>query len=159
MPSLPKHLLPFPSLFTIPLPQSNVDIAATGASIDTALSALDIRWQYRAQRAEGVGFAAGNVWGRAARRKREGKVKSTANGEPEGEEMDEDEESEGEEEEPALGIRIRVRGKEPKADGEDGETADGDGGSLEVDVRWLIGHDHVLFESFCGWLKRVVTQQ
>ena len=32
-----------------------------------------------------------------------------------------------------------------------------DNGNVEVQVRWLQGVDSVLFESFCGMLKRQMT--
>lgn len=41
---------------------------------------------------------------------------------------------------PALGFKVRLR--------------KGDEGGVEVLVRWLQGRDSVLFESFCGMLKR-----
>ena len=157
MPSLPKHLLPFPSSFAFALPDRSADVSVTGAAIDAAMAALDLRWRYRAARAEGVGFAAGNVWGRAARRRREGKAKGAVDGARVGDGMDED--SEDEEEEPALGVRIRVRERELQDSDEAGGMAGGKNGGLEVDVRWLVGRDHVLFESFCGWLKRVVAHE
>lgn len=47
---------------------------------------------------------------------------------------------EGEDDEPALGFKIQLKG--------------GSDGGVEVLVRWLQGRDSVLFESFCGMLKR-----
>ena len=44
---------------------------------------------------------------------------------------------------PALGFKVRLR--------------KGDEGGVEVVVRWLQGRDSVLFESFCGMLKRQLT--
>ena len=49
----------------------------------------------------------------------------------------------GRDEEPALGVKIVVR------EGREG---------VLVDVRWLVGRDSVLFESFCGMLRREVTK-
>lgn len=98
--------------------------------LNLILKRLDLRWQYRASLATGIGAAKGNVWSRAARRKREradqGDQSST--------------EEEKEEEEPALAFRIYVR-----------QAANDE---VEVQVRWLQGEDSVLFESFCGMLKR-----
>ena len=79
--------------------------------------------------ATGVGFAKGNVWSRAARRKQ--KPENLP-----------DVESVGEEEEAALGFKIQLQGQK-------------DG--TQVSVRWLQGLDSVLFESFCGMLKRQMT--
>ena len=56
-----------------------------------------------------------------------------------GESSDEDDEPE-----PALGFKLEIR---------QGEEAE----NTEVRCRWLKGGDHVLFESFCGMLKRQIT--
>lgn len=45
------------------------------------------------------------------------------------------------EEEPALGFKVQV-------------SQEGEGGGVEVRIRWLRGRDSVLFESFCGMLVR-----
>ena len=83
--------------------------------------------------ATGVGFAKANVWSRAARRKQQqSPIGST--------DKDHGMNKESEDEGPALGFKIQLR------KGNEGET--------EVMVRWLQGTDSVLFESFCGMLKR-----
>ena len=46
-----------------------------------------------------------------------------------------------EQEEPALGFKIMLK---------PGEKS----GSMEVLIRWLKGNDTVLYESFCGMLRR-----
>jgi 23S rRNA (adenine1618-N6)-methyltransferase len=77
----------------------------------------------------GVGFADKAVWSRAARRQAKiepGSIKSEV------------------EEEPSFGFKIHIS-----------ETLGGVPGS-EVTIRWLKGHDSVLFESFCGMIKRKV---
>ena len=56
--------------------------------------------------------------------------------------MDEDS---GEDEEPALGFKVQVRQRE-------------EDGTVEVTIRWLQGNQSVLFESFCGMLKRQISQ-
>jgi 23S rRNA (adenine1618-N6)-methyltransferase len=50
-----------------------------------------------------------------------------------------------EEEDMALGFKIHVGAGEP-----------GDG--TKATVRWLKGHDTVLFESFCGMVKRKLEE-
>ena len=45
---------------------------------------------------------------------------------------------------PALGFKVQVRGVK------DGE--------IEVFVRWLRGHESILFESFCGMLRQQVLK-
>ena len=129
---LPKHLLPFPSEFSF-----TVDTSVENCShrLNDTLEALDLRWQYRPIMATGVGFAKGNVWSRAARRK---KQQSPNNPTGNCHSMKEEDEDEGS----ALGFKIRLR--------------KGNGGGVEVLVRWLQGKDSVFFESFCGMLKRQV---
>ena len=83
--------------------------------------------------ATGVGFANGNVWSRAARRKQQQSLEGSTS---EDDAMNEGDEDGG----PALGFKIQLR--------------KGNERSVEVMVRWLQGRDSVLFESFCGMLKR-----
>ena len=78
--------------------------------------------------AVGVGFAMGNVWSRQARRKQQ-------HGGSEAEEVDEDE--------ALLGFKVRLIQKKESKD-------------VEVIIRWLKGRDSVLFESFCGMMRRKV---
>ena len=84
--------------------------------------------------ATGVGFAKANVWSRAARRKQQ----LSPNGSRDKDHgINEEEDDDGG---PALGFKIRLRkGSEREA---------------KVMVRWLQGRDSVVFESFCGMLKR-----
>lgn len=73
------------------------------------------------------------MWSRAARRHQRRK----SNEAHDADKGDEDEK----EEEPALGFKVQLlMGKE--------------GSGVEVEVRWLLGRESVLFESFCGMLKR-----
>ena len=57
--------------------------------------------------------------------------------------MDDDEDNE-DEEELALGFTIQFNTGQDK-------------GSTDVQIRWVQGLDSVLFESFCGMLKRKLT--
>ena len=125
-------LLPFPSEF-------EVDVGGDGTvftreevaeTIDQQMTRLDLRWRFRADVAAGVGFAGRNVWSRAARRKKEKK------GDDDMDENDED---------IALGFRISCEQSEKVK------------GQVDVRIRWLQGEDHVLFESFCGMVKRLVS--
>lgn len=105
--------------------------------MNSLLEDLDLQWRYRPPLATGIGFAKGNVWSRAARRKQQQKavnVSETGKTKP-----DEDVGDEA-----AIGFKIRLQLS----------TQSGETGSVEVNVRWLQGHDSVLFESFCGMLKR-----
>lgn len=110
------------------------------ASIDTVITTLNTEldslpwfWAWDQTRSSGTGFAAENVWSRHARRKmklagEEGAAKLK-----------------GIPVQVALGVRVQirlVRGEQP------GEQV------VKVLVRWIQGTDIVLFESFCGMVKR-----
>ena len=126
-------ILPFPTEYHIAITENNRKKAAT--AIDDKLESLDLRWIWKEERTAGIGLAAQNVWSRSARRKkkREEEIKKVDIAE-----MDEDEdEDEEEDEKVALGFKIGVT-------------------EQDVQVRWLQGTDQVLYESFCGMLKRVV---
>ena len=164
IPGLRKELLPFPSeTGFVPPGAGREDVARR---VDAALEGLDLRWLWRrrGEAKEGVGFAGGNVWSRAARRGRgrrgergsgvggngEGGGGSVGNGEEEEEDeekTDDDDDDDDEEEEAALGFKIQIREVEGGAGEQEQER-------VEVLVRWLQGHESVLWESFCGWLKR-----
>ncbi|KAL8799908.1 MAG: hypothetical protein Q9200_007415, partial [Gallowayella weberi] len=135
--SIPKHLLPFPSEFIFHLPTAS--FTTVESKMNTLLESLDLRWRYRGPIATGVGFARANVWSRAARR-RERKKGGERNA-LESSDGDDDEGEEEEEEEPALGFKIQLR-------------MDKGSEGVGVMVRWLQGRESVLFESFCGMLKR-----
>ncbi|KAL1964388.1 hypothetical protein VTN77DRAFT_6946 [Rasamsonia byssochlamydoides] len=141
--SFPKHLLPFPSEFTFHV--SNNVIDAVGKKIDAEMRSLPLlQWHWRPGLASGIGFAMENVWSRQARRKRQ-KQKEQEQADPAttAQKMEE----EVNEEKAALGFKIQL--KQDKAV-EEGPT---------VVVRWLKGTDSVLFESFCGMLKRKVEEK
>lgn len=102
---------------------------------ETLLSS-GVKFRYRPILATGLGFADGNVWSRAARRRKQqlrhdSKNKAASN-------------SESDDSEPAFGFKVQLRS--------------GEKGSVEVSVRWIQGRDSVLFESFCGMLKRELTK-
>jgi 23S rRNA (adenine1618-N6)-methyltransferase len=77
----------------------------------------------------GVGFSEKAVWSRAARRHA-----------AKGQEIDVDEDADL-----ALGFKIYVE-----------SIADSTG--VNVLIRWLKGHNSVLFESFCGMLNRKLEE-
>jgi len=130
--SLPKHLMPFPSDFSFTLPNTTLEDAAR--RLNATLEELDLQWQYRPSLATGVGFARTNVWSRAARRQQQ--KGSIAGANTTGDEEEEDE--------PALGFKIQLKLGNEKQE-------------IQILIRWLRGHDSVLFESFCGMLKRQVS--
>lgn len=63
--------------------------------------------------------------------------------------MDEDED---EDDEPALGFKISLR--EVDASQSQAQADASVGYAVEIIVRWVLGAESVLFESFCGMLKR-----
>lgn len=113
---------------------------ALGERVDGVLAGLDLKWEWRADELVGVAVARENVWSRSARRKRKFQEMNKQEQEAEkakqgiGDEGCEDEN--GKEKEPvALAVRITCS-------------------SGQVDIRWLRGADFLLWESFCGMLKR-----
>lgn len=129
IPGFPKHLLPFPSDYGFTL--SSVSIDTVSATLNAELNTLSWYWMWDQSLSAGVGYAAENVWSRQARRK----MKMSGQ---EGTKLD------NPPEQIALGVRIQlklVRGK----DGTD---------EVHVTIRWIQGMDTVLFESFCGMVKR-----
>lgn len=93
-----------------------------------------MQWVWRKSQATGIGFAMENVWSRQARRKLKSSDTSL-----------EMQKASVDEEDAALGFKIQVKregGQEDKG--------------VRVLVRWVKGGDSVLFESFCGMVKRKV---
>ena len=127
-----KQLLPFPSLFSFDLVELG-DPHDIGGQIHELMTGLDVRWKYRPELFAGVVFAEKNVWSRSARRNRD-------------REMEVDDEDE-EDHEPALAVKITAHSNEEARD------------TVAVDIRWLIGRDSVLFESFCGMVKREISKK
>lgn len=121
--------MPFPTEFEFDVAG---EMKSIGGTVDTVLRGLALKsWEVvwdGSSRIVGNGEVSENVWSRAARRAKARGV-----------------EKEGEGEDVALGFRVEVGSKE------------NDEGS-EVFVRWTRGTDTVLFESFCGMLKRKIQE-
>ncbi|KAK5692209.1 hypothetical protein LTR17_025475 [Elasticomyces elasticus] len=105
---------------------------ALGGKIDGMMRELDVRWLWRGEEGVGVMEAKEDVWSRAARRRKMFRENAGV-----GKESEVVVEGSSEEEEEMVGLAVKI--------------TCGDG---EVDVRWLRGQDSVLFESFCGLMKR-----
>jgi 23S rRNA (adenine1618-N6)-methyltransferase len=131
-----KRLLPFPSEFCFEI--SGMEIQTIGWKIDQQIKSLDLQWQWKPAMAMGLGMVKGDVWSRKARRrkKQQGEDQMLDDGGDGGESNDE--------EEVALVFKIALRHGEH------------DGSDLLISIRWMQGHDSVLFESFCGWLRRKI---
>ncbi|KAJ5670909.1 hypothetical protein N7507_000036 [Penicillium longicatenatum] len=133
IPGFPKHLLPFPADFSFVLPPTkSIDVAI--ATMDTELSSLSWYWIWDQSRSAGVGFAPENVWSRQARRKLKFAGQDGAPGKLLAMPVRVE-----------LGIRVQltlVRGQDPERH------------EVEVLISWTRGTNSVLFESFCGMLRR-----
>jgi len=111
--------------------------------MDSEIRSLPVLWHRDPGATTGIGFAMENVWSRQARRKRQQQV-LTVQTKIEGEHGDEvgGSHESFDEEEAMLGFKVLV--KQTGAQ------------NVEVRIRWTKGNDAVLFESFCGMLKRKV---
>jgi 23S rRNA (adenine1618-N6)-methyltransferase len=148
-------LLPFPSEFEFELKlQDAKGMDEVAERLNTELNNLDLQWQWKPALRTGLGIAAtGDCWSRKARRR---KKQQKTNAHSEDEEMqdcvEEEEEEEEEGKEPDFVFKICVK-QSPEHQHQDGKGNEKAGG-VSVTIRWLQGHDHVLFESFGGWLRR-----
>ena len=136
IPGIDKKMLPFPSIFEM---SNDCDsISELGARIDRCVRGLDLQWQWKAQLNTGVGASKADVWSRKARRqqKRRGDDEEMTNENVDEENIDP---------EPALVFKIVV-------------VPPPEGSGMIIKVRWLEGQQVVLYESFCGWLKRKLEQ-
>ena len=129
IPGLEKRLLPFPSEFAFEVKDVG-SIGDLGERLDREIRGLDVRWQWKPSTREGLAMAGRDVWSRKARRKT----------------RDAMEEGEDEDQGPALVLKVALAPVEGR-------------NVVAIDVRWLQGSDSVLFESFCGWLKRKMQNE
>ncbi|RMX75906.1 hypothetical protein D0869_11201 [Hortaea werneckii] len=130
-------VLPSPTAQTIAVPMMSAEWA--GKKVDATLKELDVQWQWRAEIFTGVMQTKGNVWSRAARRKRKFAGPIEAGQDADVRMKNEDgAASDEEDEEVALAVKIVCKQE-------------------EVQLRWLKGNDYVLCTSFCGMMKRALT--
>ena len=129
-PGVERRWLPFPSEFVFEVQSESGGVEEVSESISQEVDALDLKWQWKKGVGQGLGMAERDAWSRKARRRK---------GDVSGEAMDEDGEA-------ALVFKVSL------------SQSEGVGG-VSVNVRWLQGKDSVLFESFCGWLKRKVESR
>jgi 23S rRNA (adenine1618-N6)-methyltransferase len=132
-----RRWLPFPSEFVfeakIESGTGGVGVEDVGGQIDKEMEASGLKWQWKRGIAQGLGMAERDVWSRKARRRK-------GDGHRQGDDVDEDGDA-------ALVFKISL------------STSREGGSGVSVNVRWLQGRDSVLFESFCGWLKRKVESR
>jgi 23S rRNA (adenine1618-N6)-methyltransferase len=143
MASLEKRLLPPKTETSFVLQQLEVDgdaeednksVEVGRRAVEEALSMPGLMkggWKAEGGTEHIVCSSSGNVWSRAARRKRKR------------DEIEEPTETSGNQYLFAVKITVRMTGT-----GAEQKTV--------VRVRWSKGHDHVLYESFCGMLKRQI---
>lgn len=136
-----RRLLPFPGEYVV---EVGYGVESAGRRVDAVLLEMPLRWIWRAAIGTGVGFAAGNVWSRAARRKRIHSPSKQAV----------DEEEDEEEEDMVFGFKITVE----EAGGNGSQAKEEEGKGVKVVIRWLKGFDSALFESFCGMIKRKLEE-
>ncbi|OAL62526.1 hypothetical protein A7C99_7112 [Trichophyton rubrum] len=130
--NIPKKYLPFPSEFQFTLPCKSVDSLIE--VIDTEINSFRIPWKWDNQRSSGLGFTMENAWSRQARRKRQ-QQEAAQDGSDQADIPFDTENA-------VFGFIIQVRRPGPK--------------NADVTVRWVKGADSVIFESFCGMLRRKV---
>lgn len=136
--SLSKHLLPFPSNYDFKIPGRHAgSLEHIASKINTELSSLRYFHYTWYTKQSCIGYAREDVWSRKARRK-------FAREQHDGDTISHDEKA-LDVETAALGFRIDLS---LQADH-----------SVDVVVRWIKGSDQVLFESFCGMLKRKLTEE
>ncbi|EPE28494.1 S-adenosyl-L-methionine-dependent methyltransferase [Glarea lozoyensis ATCC 20868] len=128
--SVTKALLPFPSEYCINF-DNDTSVETISKHINDILSELPLNWMWKASISTGLGFCQKAVWSRAARRQAVQKDKD----------MNDDDDDDA-----ALGFKIYVE-----------ENVEDEAG-IRVTIRWLKGRDSVLFESFCGMLKRKLDE-
>lgn len=147
---------PWPTAQTIAVPLMSAKWA--GEKVDATLKGLAVRWKWRPLISAGVMEATENVWSRAARRRQQfgkpwskgggqgGDVHASGHRDVDGKDEDDkqdkeddDDEEDEEDEDDGTSLAVKVICKEE-----------------EVEIRWLRGLDRLLFESFCGMLKRAL---
>ncbi|KAG5289049.1 DUF890 domain-containing protein [Histoplasma ohiense] len=156
--SIAKHLLPFPPEFTFHCPPST-SLSGAIEVVNSSITELDIYWRWNRSRCTGLGFARYNAWSRHARRQKKKQaieaaqastttsIATTGNSVKDNKDYDAkllDFITEEQDRGAGFGFKVSVRGDMERR--------------VEVTVRWVKGFDAVLFESFCGFLKRKVER-
>ncbi|KAI1625895.1 ribosomal RNA large subunit methyltransferase F [Exophiala viscosa] len=125
----------------------HADMATLEIRTGEEIGKLDVLWKYVPARRVGMLMSkGGDVWSRKARRRRVHQDHEMADRDDDHEKDEKDEEQE-----PALVARITLSA----AVVVDSRVAGS--AKTNVHIRHLQGQDSVLFESFCGWLKRKIS--
>ncbi|THX36667.1 hypothetical protein D6C98_03190 [Aureobasidium pullulans] len=130
------HILPYPTAQTI----HTIGFTRSEAAdlLNDTLKQLDLQWSWNAEEWVGHGVASQNVWSRSARRKR----KRVEMEQEDGQESKPEPEAPKKKESADVALKFDI------------EVKEGD-----MEVRWRQGKDNILFESFCGMLKRAMKQK
>ncbi|CAK7198364.1 hypothetical protein SEUCBS139899_001025 [Sporothrix eucalyptigena] len=123
-----RHLLP---------PTTELDVfslrrkagVSLGPVVDKVMSSLPLSWEWEDKALQGVGRTRENVWGRAWRRKKQREQRGEMVEAPDKPDKDGDS---------VFGFVVTIR---------IGVT------ETVVHCRWLEGHDEIIYQSFCGFLK------
>jgi len=128
--------LPYPTAQTI----HTIGFTRSEAAdlLNDTLKQLDLQWSWNAEKWLGHGVASQNVWSRSARRKR----KRVEMEQEDGQESKPEPEAPKKDESADVALEFDI------------EVKEGD-----MEVRWRQGKDNILFESFCGMLKRAMKQK
>ncbi|KAI9887988.1 MAG: hypothetical protein M1823_000245 [Watsoniomyces obsoletus] len=146
VPKLPKHLLPLQTERRLDFTGKSKSIDEINRRVNDILTSLPALWQWKSSMSTGIGFVMGDVWSRAYRRKQKAlEIRGGDQQQPNKDAEDEDEE-EIDHENATLGFKIQTRLELKGTSG------------VNVSIRWLKGVDPVLFESFCGMLKRKLQE-
>ncbi|EME85676.1 uncharacterized protein MYCFIDRAFT_41101 [Pseudocercospora fijiensis CIRAD86] len=112
---------------------------ALGEAVNEAIEAYEgVKWVWRPLLDAGVMQCKEDVWSGKARRKRKQKEKLASLGKDTEVEPSPNGDVEGDENEVGLAVKVSCKDQ-------------------EVEVRWLRGHDQILFNSFCAVLRRALT--
>ncbi|MCJ1370519.1 hypothetical protein MMC20_001732 [Loxospora ochrophaea] len=142
--TLPRHILPFPSTHSIHVPHSSSQSLLSHLS--SLLHPLDLQWRYQPPSLQGLVVARQNVWSRSARRRRRKKPHSHSHSQADSSSSSS---SSSGNDIPALACMIQLSPSKPNEEEEGSEVA----------IRWMRGRDSVLFESFCGMVRRGLMSQ
>lgn len=155
-----KKYLPFPSELDLIIDGSMSEVME---AVQKEISTLQgIQWLWNAKARAGMGKSmAGDVWSRKARRRLQKKAAeqdpmdvdtpqlTSKTGSKKPTEEAQQAEEEGTESDSQFVFKITINSVQDRAAKDNSITR-----GVTLTIRWLYGHDSIIFESFHGWLKR-----
>lgn len=157
-PTVARKMLPFSTELTVFEGSfSDSDLERLKNTLCDTMEALDlVSWRWDVRLSRGVGFADGNVWGRAYRREKERRQKTSASLFSQSNEASARDvkmmigPSTGETQHViagcGFGFAVSVQAGRSVHDTKD---------MVKLEARWLQGRDYLLFESFTGMLRKI----